>query len=57
MVVFDIIWNIVGILYALIGLILCSIVVFLLMAFVAGMADKAGTMKGVKEKDDRKTKK
>ena len=46
MIVFDIIWNIIGILFALLGLGACLIVVFLLLAFVAGLGER-----GMKQKE------
>lgn len=46
MIVFDIIWNIIGILFALLGLVTCSIIVFLLLAFVAGLGER-----GMKQKE------
>lgn len=46
MIVFDIIWNIIGILFALLGLAACLIVVFLLLAFVAGLGER-----GMKRKE------
>ena len=46
MIVFDIIWNIIGILFALLGLAACLIIVFLLLAFVAGLGER-----GMKRKE------
>lgn len=46
MIVFDIIWNIIGILFALLGLVACLVIVFLLLAFVAGLGER-----GVKRKE------
>lgn len=45
MIVFDIIWNIIGILFALLGLGACLIIVFLLLAFVAGLGERGGKRK------------
>lgn len=55
--IFDISWNIMGLLYALIGLFGLTIVVFLVMAFVAGLADRGEMKKKMKGEDDGKTKK
>ena len=46
MIVFDIIWNIIGILFALLGFAACLIIVFLLLAFVAGLSER-----GMKQKE------
>ena len=46
MIVFDIIWNIIGILFALLGLVACLVIVFLLLAFVAGLGER-----GIKQKE------
>ena len=46
MIVFEIIWQIIGILFALLGLVLASMVVFLAMAFVAGLGER-----GLKQKE------
>ena len=46
MVVFDIIWNIVWLLYALVGLLIFSTLAFLAMAFVAGLGER-----GLKQKE------
>ena len=46
MIVFEIIWQIIGILFALLGLILASMVVLLAMAFVAGLGER-----GMKQKE------
>lgn len=46
MIVFDIIWNIVWLLYALLGLVFLSVVVFIAMAFVAGLGER-----GLKRKE------
>ena len=46
MIVFDIIWNIIGTLFALLGLCACLIIVFLLLAFVAGLGER-----GMKRKE------
>lgn len=54
MIVFEIIWNIIGVLFAMLGLLLCSMVVFLAMAMIAGMADKGVNKK--KGKDNGKVK-
>lgn len=53
MIVFDIIWNIVWLLYALVGLLFLSMLVFLAMAFVAGLGER-----GIKRKESngKKTK-
>lgn len=53
MIVFEIIWNTLGLLYGFVGLLAFSVVVFLLMAFVAGMADK-GQINGKKKGDNGK---
>lgn len=53
MIVFEIIWNILGLLYGFVGLLAFSVVVFLLMAFVAGMADK-GQINSKKKGDNGK---
>lgn len=55
--IFDISWNIMGLLYALIGLFGLTIVVFLVMAFVAGLADRGEMKKKLKGEDNDKTKK
>lgn len=47
MVVFEIIWNIVWLLYALVGLLLFSMLAFIAMAFVAGLGER-----GIKRKGD-----
>ena len=57
MIVFEIIWNIMWLLYALVGLFALTIVVFLIMAFVAGLADRAEIKKKLKGDDSGKTKK
>ena len=46
MIVFDVIWNIIGILFALLAFGACSIIVFLLLAFVAGLGER-----GTKQKE------
>lgn len=46
MIIFEVIWNIIGILYAILGLLLCSLMVFLVMALIAGIADKGVNKKG-----------
>lgn len=45
MIVFEIIWQIIGILFALLGLVLASMVVFLAMAFVAGLGERGNKQK------------
>lgn len=56
MVVFEIIWNIIGILFGVLGLLLGSVLVFLAMAIVASLGDrgsdykKKGTDNGRKKK-------
>lgn len=45
MIVFEIIWQIIGILFALLGLVLASMVVFLVMAFVAGLGERGNKQK------------
>ena len=57
MIVFEIIWNIMWLLYALVGLFALTIIVFLIMAFVAGLADRAEIKKKLKGDDSGKTKK
>jgi hypothetical protein len=53
--VFEIAWNITGLLYAFVGLVALTIIVFLIMAFVAGIADKGEIKKKMKgdDKDGR----
>lgn len=54
MIVFDIIWNIIGILFALLGLGACLIIVFLLLAFVAGIGERGVKRKGENDKEVKK---
>ena len=51
MIVFDIIWNIVWLLYALIGLVLFAFETLLVMAFIAGLGERGAKRK---EKNDGK---
>lgn len=53
MIVFDIIWNIVWLLYALVGLLFLSMLAFLAMAFVAGLGERGSKRK---ESNDEETK-
>lgn len=52
MIVFDIIWNIIGILFSLLGLLLCSMLVFVGMALVASLGDKKINVKKKGTDDD-----
>ena len=45
MIVFDIIWNIVWLAYALIGLLIFAMLAFLAMAFISGLGERGSKQK------------
>ena len=52
MIVFDIIWNVIGILFAILGLLLASAIVLIVWALVAGLGEHGNSNKKGSKNDE-----